>query len=294
MWQRFGFCVLAVTVMELSGSLRPAQAQPNRPAPLWGPRDLFAELDDEEIADRGARPELVMTGDQFEKWVFGRVGGADRARSRLETRLAWEINRVDAVCRFTPEQRKKLEIAGQGDIKRFFDRLGAVKADLGRKAGLLDARALLRELLPVRMQVEANVFVDGSIFVKTLKTTLTPEQLARYDTWTRDFYRLRVQWVAFSLDVGTPMSSETRTRLATMIMSQTRPLRRYDGAYDFQAILYQASRIPEAKLRPIFDDAQWRVLQLHFDDAKKQGEFLVAHGYVHAHGPGDPEPTEGK
>jgi hypothetical protein len=294
MWQRSAFCVLALTVMELSGSIRPAQAQPNRPAPLPRRNDLFVEVDEEERADREVHPKLVMTGDQFDKWVFGRVGGADRARTRLETRLAWEINRVDAICRFTPQQRKKLQIAGQGDIKRFFDRLAEVKAALDRKAGLLDARALARELLPVRMQVENNVFVDGSIFIKTLRTTLNPDQLDRFETATRDFYRLRVQWVAFSLDVGPGFGAEQRARLARIILSETRPLRRYDGAYDFQAILYQASRIPEARLRPIFDHAQWRVLRLHFDEAKKQGEFLVANGYVHPHGPTDPEAAEEK
>jgi hypothetical protein len=69
----------------------------------------------------------------------------------------------------TELQRAKLQIAGKGDIKRFFDR-----AEEGRREFKLnkveprDAVAALRRLKPLSDAYDDGPFGDGSLFAKTL------------------------------------------------------------------------------------------------------------------------------
>src|SRR5437868_4126499 len=121
MWRSLGSLLLAVIVLESSGLAQRVLVAP-RQGLLADPRGELLEQ---------PPPEVAMTDEQFERSLFGRVGGADQARNRLESRLAWEINRIDRSYGLGPEQKRKLEVAGRGDIKRFFD-------DLRKKKEMLD------------------------------------------------------------------------------------------------------------------------------------------------------------
>src|SRR5438045_8245908 len=120
MWRRTVSLLLAVIVLETAGLAQRA------PSPRQG---LLADPEAEPLEQ--PPPGVAMTDEQFERSLFGRVGGADRARKRLESRLVWEIQRIDQIYGLGPEQKHKLEVAGQGDIKRFFD-------DLRKRGEMLD------------------------------------------------------------------------------------------------------------------------------------------------------------
>jgi hypothetical protein len=225
-------------------------------------------------------PGVAMSDESFESWFFGRVGGADQARHRLESRLAWEIQRVDRLYGLDPAQKHKLELAGRGDIKRFFDDVRKKEAMLDRARGDLPRHhALMTELEPLRTHAPQILFIDGSLFVKTLRNTLSPDQRARYEQDRFDFYRHRVAWAASYLEQRLRLSREQRDRFVDLIVAESRPLRRY-GPGDFSAILFQASRLPEGKLRPIFHDDQWLLLLGQFQGIQQMERILVAEGYL--------------
>jgi hypothetical protein len=54
--------------------------------------------------------------------IFGPYGTAATVRERFESQLALEIADIDRACTLTAAETKKLRLAGQGDIKRFFNR----------------------------------------------------------------------------------------------------------------------------------------------------------------------------
>ena len=84
---------------------------------------------------------VALTDEQFqqyERWVFGPTG-VDGAREHLDATLQWKIRRVDDAFDLTRDQKKKLEVAGQGDIKRFFDGLRKQKEDPLRSRMILGA-----------------------------------------------------------------------------------------------------------------------------------------------------------
>jgi hypothetical protein len=75
------------------------------------------------------------------------------------------------------------------------------------------------------------------------------------------------------------LSKEQHRRFVAVIVEETRPLKRY-GELDDAAVMWQASRLPVAKLKPIFDDDQWRLLGERFVRAKMLEKTLVAQGYL--------------
>src|SRR5690348_1383421 len=72
---------------------------------------------------------FVMNDQQFDQWVFGNMGlgSAGSARNRLDSLLTLNVDDLDRTCGLTPVQKKKLLLAGRGDIKRFFDRVEEIR-----------------------------------------------------------------------------------------------------------------------------------------------------------------------
>ncbi len=58
-------------------------------------------------------------------------------------------------------------------------------------------------------------------------------------------------------DVATGCSDEQRERLTKLLLQETRLPSRLDDD-EISVMLAQAARLPESKIRPIFDESQWR------------------------------------
>jgi hypothetical protein len=273
MW-RFTICLLlAVTLSAVVGAGGSARGQDQV--------ELVDEQPQEGVPPRiPAQRQPVIDFEQMERWVFG-SGNADEARAHLERRLAGEIQAIDECVELRPEQKRKLELAGRGDIKH---RLDAVREKLNRfdRANVdhVQARVMLMELQPLRTEWNRNPFGEESLLAKTLANTLTPEQHSRREkTVLASSYRSRVEWVVFPLDRQLRLSREQHRRFVKVIVEETRPLKRY-GELDDSAVLLQASWVPEDKLRPIFDVTQWRMLRGAFMRARAMEDTLIADGYL--------------
>jgi hypothetical protein len=209
----------------------------------------------------------------------------ETVRDRLESRLIRVLDQVDQMYDLTPEQQKKLELAGRGDIKRFLDRVSELKTRLDQTEGdRIEVRLAAHDIASLRSEFQRNDFDDDTLFSKTLKRMLTPEQRARYEDRDRvAAYRTRVNWVLMPLRRELGLSRTQHLRLLELIAKETRPLRKY-GELDEDAILLQASRLPATRLRPIFDEAQWRRLGKRFERARWMEGLLVEEGYLAGHG----------
>ncbi len=117
----------------------------------------------------------------------------------------------------------------------------------------LKFREIVRELQLFRRTITGEFpFGEGSLLAKTLKKNLVAEQCSRYN---REFYRVRVELVVSSLDQRLGLSREQHRRFVALIVEETPPLKRY-GAYDAYAVIVQASKLPEDKLKSIFGDSR--------------------------------------
>ena len=220
---------------------------------------------------------------------FGQTG-ITQTRKQFEVLLYSRISELDEKYRFTPDQKKKLELAGKRDIYRFFESTRETKAMLNRaRKDRMQFLAILqgRQTLEIRMRSGEARFGDGSLFAKTLKTTLACEQYAEH---SRDVFRGRVESVVSSLDERLGLSREQHLRFVTLIVEETPPLKRY-GDYDAYAVMFQMSKLPEAQLKRILDEGQLRLLTDKFLEVRSYERVLKAQGYLAGDGPDVRQPA---
>ncbi len=220
--------------------------------------------------------ERVPTGDDVDQWVLN-GNKPEKARRDFEKALANVIGRYDARYHLTPAQQKKLTLAGGLDIKRYFDRYAALRADFVRTKG--DWNKVGNEVIELQRihnQPYTDLFNDESMLAKTLKKNLTAEQVANHD---RNIYRVRVEWMAGLLDRRLKLTPDQHRRLVDLVAAETQPLGRY-GNFDYDAIMFQMSRLPAARIRTVLDEARCRELTLRFEQARRMEGLLVSEGYL--------------
>ena len=82
-----------------------------------------------------------------------------------------------------------------------------------------------------------------------------------------------------TLQKGLSLSDGQRIRILCVLLEETRPPRRF-GPIDYYGIMYQASRIPESRLRPIFSDREWDAFRREIDEARRREGELRESGYL--------------
>jgi hypothetical protein len=202
---------------------------------------------------------------QFDRWyslqIRPRVGDFDQ----LEMRLARRLLELDEECHLTAAQIKKLRLAGRGDVKRLKDRVNQIARTMENPhSSVEDLRAARLEMSDLDRRAGQRLFGDDSLFCKNIASTLDRDQAAALEKaiCERNLIRHRtaVDLATRTLKSNLGMTDYQCDRLAELLLQEARPPKKFGAAPDVALILFQASRIPEARIRPIFSDAQWRIL----------------------------------
>lgn len=124
---------------------------------------------------------IEQANEVLDKILFGpeTTGEAD-ARARLEIILKASIEQVDRICGLSKTQIDKLQLAGRGDIHRFFRRAEALRAQLPEAIKDGVSIELARETRDLHNFVRNGAVERGSMFAKSLHKMLTPERIADY------------------------------------------------------------------------------------------------------------------
>jgi hypothetical protein len=245
---------------------------------------------DDEEPDDDAVPANQMAGvmiqqmpniEQVDQWVFGRFGGSGGARTRLDSTLALRLEDLGRTCGITEAQKKKLKLAGRGDVKRFFDRVEELKR---RFQALSDPNVnIWQEIQPLQIEINAGLFGDSSLYAKTIRSTLTADQTTRYESVLKQRrlarYRSTVAWFVVHVDKGLGLRDDQRQRFVELLINETRPPRKF-GQGDYWYLMLQTARVPEAKLKTVFDAPQWRLLSRQFAQARGMEQWLKTNGVV--------------
>ncbi len=249
---------------------------------------LVRQLQQMEVQERRALQARIVrplwTDDQFERWVFQQDGTASRARQRLDSLLATQIENIDRACRLTDAQKKKLQLAGRGDIKRYFDRYERLK----RKSQLLEHdeqnfQEIQRDINPLRVTLLRGLFDEDSLLIKSLPNTLTGEQFTRYGTMARQrrasLHRASIEQAVALLQRGMPLRDAQRRELITLMTNETKPART-SSQYDCYVLLLQLGRLPEEKLKPLFGETQWEMVNQQLAQVKELEPMLRQSGQL--------------
>jgi hypothetical protein len=244
-------------------------------------------VEDDAVVVQQPQRGFVFNDAQFDVWVFGNMGGngnAGVARNRLDSLLALHVEDIERSCGLTAVQKKKLLVAGRGDIKRFFDLVEQTRKKFDKLKNDQNQLGMIwQEIQPLQATFNSGLFNDESIFTKAIKATLSHDQATQYQEVQRERtlyrYRARVDLALELLNNSVGFSAEQRERVLKLLVEETRPPKRL-GQNDYYAVLYQMSKVPEPRLKAIFDDVQWRFVSRQLAQAKGLEMWLKQNGFV--------------
>jgi hypothetical protein len=242
--------------------------------PSLGVAQDVAEVEEEELAiDAGF--EIAVSN--FDQWIYGSQN-AQQGLQRVESQLLLQVEAIDHVCGLTEAQITKLQLAGQGDLKRFLDDVSVARKKFMKVRRNRNAfNNIWQEIQPLQARINAGLYGESSFFRKVLRRSLTEEQSSRYEEseWERRQFRYhaKLALVVAMMERSMPLRAEQREQFINMLKEETTTPKAF-GQYDYYVVLYQLNRIPDKKLKPIFDEAQWKVLKQHQAQARGMEVWL--------------------
>lgn len=247
-----------------------------------------AQDDDDEPEPGVAQVQVAqfeIQENQFDAWIFQNVSTAALARRRLDEMLTLKIDDVDRACQLSEAQKKKLQLAARGDIVQFFE-----KVEVVRKKFLLVRKdqqkfnELWQDISPLQVQFQIGLFGDDSLYQKTLRNMLKGEQLSKFlevDLERRKFqYRAKVELVVAMLENALPLRDEQRQKFINLIVEESKPPRGYGQQQDYYVVMWNISKIPEKKLKTLFTDTEWKVLNQQFQQVRGLEQWLKQSGIL--------------
>jgi hypothetical protein len=256
------------------------------------------DQEDPEPEEAAAAPNVAMfdlNENQFDAWVFGgmNMNGNNSYQKKLDTQLSLQIEQADRTCTLTDAQKKKLKLAGLSDAKRFLDKVDEKRRKyLNTKVEQAKIGEIYQELQPLSVLFNSGLFGVDSLYAKTFKSTLAPEQAQRYEQITRDRtsfrYKAAVDLVVSRLSALMGLTDEQGRKLSRLIVEETRPPRSL-GRQEFYAIMHHAAMVPQEKYKEILDEPQMRVLNRQLQRMRGLEQFLKGQGYVPDDTPVEPK-----
>ena len=120
----------------------------------------------------------------------------------------------------------------------------------------------------MRDDFRRGVFAEPSLFSKMTARIMTVEQIRQSKKVARErrlfHHQAGVHMTVLRLSTALGLSGEQQTQLKKLLLQETRPARTLDGvnpAGYFSVVYAQLPRIPERKLRPLFEPWQWQALK---------------------------------
>jgi hypothetical protein len=247
---------------------------------------VLAQDDDDEPVAGAAQLQIAnfeIQENQFDSWIFQNIPTAAMARKRLDEMLTLKIDDVDRACQLSEIQRKKLQLAARGDVVQFFE-----KVEVVRKKFLLVRKdqqkfnEIWQDISPLQVQFQAGLFGDDSFYHKTLRNMLKGEQLSKFavvDGERRKFqYRAKVELVVAMLENALPLRDDKRQKFINLVVEESQPPRNVGQQQDYYVVMWNISKIPEKTLKPLFTDAEWKVLNQQFLQVRGLEQWLKQSG----------------
>ncbi len=223
---------------------------------------------------------------QFDSWIFQGVGNETRAQTLFASAIDLEINRLERWTSLEDSQKERIRLAGQGDIKRFFDRVEKARRDfhaLGDQLNQNNINEAYQIASPLSQEVSKGLFGETSLLRKVVNGTLDDEQAEKIRVETARRKRLHTEtaikmWLA-ELGRRIPMTGEQREAMLQITLSNVKSIEA-ENRYTSYLISYRLSKMPPDKLEEILDEAQLKAIQYSFNQAKQYEAMLKQQGLL--------------
>jgi hypothetical protein len=203
---------------------------------------------------------------QFDQWMFqGAVNSPSEARKRIDRSLKLQLAALELKHQLSEDQKKKLELAARGDVKRLFSAIEELRAKFQKvENDNNQLGAMWQQIQPLQRQLTRGPFGPGSLFAKVLSKTLSAEQSAQEEALRRERrafrYRAAIDVSVSMLEDAVPLRSEQREKVIKLISDKSQPPLAF-GQYDYYYVMYQLSQINSKEVKSLLDERQWGQLQ---------------------------------
>lgn len=225
----------------------------------------------------------MMALPDFDQWALGGKN-RDQIERLVKSQLALQITSVTRACELSDAQREKLQLAGEGDLTRLFRAIEQLREkfrDVGQDREKFNN--VINEASKLQMKLQSDVYDESSLFQKVLRQTLNREQSERYEQQERERrkfrYEAKIEVALSNLENGIPLLAGQRQQLAKLVLDETELPKKF-GQYDFYLVLFQMSKLDDAKLKPILDDSQRQSLKKAVNRYQGMERTLREMGYL--------------
>jgi hypothetical protein len=135
-------------------------------------RPVAPQDPDEPGENPPAHPRHIISRGAFDLFLFGSTARSNSGRLYMHRLLSQKIDELERSQPLTPDERRRLTLAGRGDIVRLFDRIEAERRTFEsiRTSGDVDrCERFFASLLPLRRTLPRGPFGPDSLFAKTFK-----------------------------------------------------------------------------------------------------------------------------
>ena len=248
--------------------------------------------------------DLGIDIEEFDSWVFEAIDGSDDPLSALQEQCNLELTRISQTIELRNDQKERLQLAGQGDINRFYRRVELARkrflalskqdADLeeanddedddpfgnANEDVFEDVYALTE---PLQKELENGLFGPGSLFHKAAKNALDPEQIDLLEQRASQLMKLRIENAVrvFVAKLGwrMPLTADQRLKVTEILLRDIKSVGDA-GPYTNFVVLYHFSKVPREQYEAIFNEHQMRKIALLLEEGQNLREDLEQEGLL--------------
>lgn len=252
-------------------------------SPGVGLCDEDEELDADFVIVRGQAVRLqaaVITAETADTWIFGTTRAAWR-KSAVGS-LKATLDRVEKLVSLTPAQRTKIELAGRGDVDQFLQDVDSFQQEVvSRPVPRPELLALHARSQEFQMRVAEGLHGPSSLFERTLRTALDPEQFAQLHEKERArleaHYEARIDEIVARFARHVLLTDDQRAELHDLMKARTEAPGRLGPVFvrlDHAPFRKSVLRIPDAVFLKIFEEADRPTIQRLLAGMRSQEAML--------------------
>lgn len=286
-------------------------------AAVWGASARAADDQVEVVAEPGETvnaPHLVDLGANFDANLFEQHGNGwvlrggpvpgqplspaespalERGRELGQRRLG----RIEATCSLSPDQRQRLRLAIESDVRRLAAEITEVRAkyqglmvNMNDQAGQKKWHEFQQDVQRCREQLQ-KLFEEDSLFDTVIASTLDGRQRASLEaelSGRRSFrWRTMVSEALVRLDETVGLGQRQHEAIEALLLDREPKLRmddsstvRDDPNLRYQVVLMVLSGTDPAAVKEAVSDRQWRTLSMLMNQGRAMRSFLEQQGII--------------
>lgn len=231
-----------------------------------------------------SQEQFQVDRNTVEQWIFQQQGSAIEGRKKLESQLSLELGMLKNSLQLDDAQIAKIELAGKGDIKRFFDRISAVVSKIEAMEMNQNQMGEAYQLtIPLATEVNTGLFNESSLMHKVLHGSISAEQsqllLAEAKLRRKLLVESLIKGFVMTLGRTVPMTADQSRKMIDILVSKTQN-DRLEGEYASYLIAYRWSTVPEEQLQTFLHEKQIEVMKQGRAEMNGMLQFFKQQGLI--------------